>query len=150
MNLSNLKRLIVLEGFGNSGKTTTLNQVYNKLKHSFPQNRPLIDETFKSNDHLLVMRGKSGRLTAIHTAGDSANSVVKSFGIAEKQQCEVLVMAVSIPVKPSTIPLAKIAFEEIVKANALQYSLHKSQRLKPQSAQRAMANQLSNAIWQQM
>lgn len=150
MNLSNLKKLIVLEGVGNSGKTTTLNEIYKQLKKTFPQNAPIVDDAFKSNDHLLVMRGKAGRLTALHTAGDDANRVVRSFGTAERQKCEVLVLAVSIPVGQSTIPLAKIAFDEIVSANALQPQMHYTQRLGQQNAIQQMVQRLSNAIWQQI
>ena len=96
------------------------------------------------------MRGKAGRLTALHTAGDDANRVVRSFGTAERQKCEVLVLAVSIPVGQSTIPLAKIAFDEIVSANALQPQMHYTQRLGQQNAIQQMVQRLSNAIWQQI
>lgn len=150
MNLSNLKKLIVLEGVGNSGKTTTLNMIYHQLKSSFPQNALIVDDAFKPKDHLLVMRGKAGQLTALHTAGDDANRIVRSFGTAESQKCEILVMAVSIPMRQSTIPLAKIAFNEIVNANALQPQMHYTQRLGQQNAMQQMVQQLSNAIWQQM
>ena len=153
MNLTNLKRLIVLEGDSNSGKTTTLNDVYNKLKTAFPQSTPLYEKTFKSGslkDHLLVMTGKAGRLTAIHTSGDDANRVVRSFAVAEKFKCEVLVMAVTKPKRTSTLPIAEIAFDEIVQANALQPQRHQTQSLGQQSAMKQMAQQLSNAIWQQM
>lgn len=154
MQLTNLKRLIVLKGFSNSGKTTTLNAVYNKLKATFPQNTPIVDKVFKSNngspdDHLLVMRGNAGRLTAIHTAGDDANRVVRSFGIAEQRNCEVLVMAVSIPKRQSTIHLAEIAFDEIVRANALQPNMHYTQHQGAGNVNQTV-QQLSNAILQQM
>lgn len=154
MKLSNLKRLIILKGDSNSGKTTTLNDVYDTLKAKFPQNTPIVDKVFKSNkgspdDHLLVMKGKAGRLTAIHTAGDDANRVVRSFGIAEHFNCEVLVMAVSVPVRQSTIPLAEIAFDEIVRANALQPNMHQTQRQGAGNLNQRV-QQLSKAIWRQM
>lgn len=154
MQLTNLKRLIVLKGVKNSGKTTTLNDVYNTLKVTFPQNTPIVDKVFKSNngspdDHLLVMRGRAGRLTAIHTAGDDANLIVRSFRAAERYGCEVLVMAVSVPVRQSTIPLAEIAFDEIVRANALQPNMYYTQRQGSGNINQTM-QQLPNAIWQQM
>lgn len=150
MQLAHLKRLIVLEGVSNSGKTTTLNEVYNMLTTTFPQNPHIVDEARNPDDHLLVMRGRAGRLTALHTAGDDANLIVRSFRAAECHGCEGLVMAVSTPVRSSTIPLAKIAFEEIVKANALRPQMHYTQGRGSANALSQKVSRLSKAIWQQM
>lgn len=125
MNLINLKRLIVVEGDPNTGKSSILNAVCAQLINAYPQNTPSLDITFTSRlERYLVMTAKGGRLTAVCTPGDDANWVVNSFHLADQYKCEVLVCALSDckrrnPRLTATRPTAKLAFDEIVSNHRL-------------------------------
>lgn len=137
MNLSCLKRLIVVEGVSNSGKTAILNYVSSQLKAFYPKRTPLLDVHYKCGDGYLVMRAKGNRLTAVCTAGDDANWIVKSFSLAEQFHCEVLICAVSnksatktgLPI--STKETARIAFDEIVARHQLAPISFSTQKARP-------------------
>ena len=137
MNLNRLKRVIVVEGLSNSGKTAILNDVSSRLKALYPQTTPLLDIHYKCGDSYLVMRARGNRLTAVCTPGDDANWIVKSFSLAEQFQCEVLVCAVSnksatktgFPI--STKETARIAFDEIVAWNQLAPISFSTQKVRP-------------------
>ena len=110
MNLTNLKRLVVVEGLSSSGKTTLLLDVCSKLKQKYSATLPIVDMQVNSKgDRHLVIKAKAGRLTAVCTPGDDANWIVRSFALAEKYGCEVLVCAKNVPARHSTTPLARIA-----------------------------------------
>ncbi len=138
MNLVNLKRLIVVEGVSNSGKTTILNEVSAQLKQRYPNRTPLLDNLVnKCGDRYLVMHAKGNRLTAVCTPGDDANWIVRSFSLAEQYHCEVLVCAVSnkstrrrnVVITPKET--ARIAFDEIVACNKLSPVCFQTTKFRP-------------------
>lgn len=134
MNLSSLKRLIVVEGKTSSGKTAILMDVCRKLKAANPTSIPKYEERVGNDDCRLVMVGAGGRMTAVSTAGDDANCIMKSFILAELHQCEVLVMAVSEPAQSQTYPLAKTTFQEVVTANSLKPIVFRTTKTRPARA----------------
>ena len=155
MKLGNLKRLLVVRGATSSGKTAILNKIYADLKIAYPNNVPLIDNAIFNNktkvdDHQLVMKGVSGRMTAVCTLGDDANWIVKAFELAERFSCEVLVMAVSIPARATTVPIAQIAFDEIVSSNALTSNMSSTKKLKPKPQAGYIDQTIVSKIWKMM
>jgi hypothetical protein len=114
MNLPFLKRIICVEGQRNSGKSTLLNHLCSSARKKFSASPLIYHKTFNNGaDQHLVFRATKGRVTAICTPGDDANWIVRSFAVAQQHKCEVLVLAVSIPVRRSSIALAKNAFDDI-------------------------------------
>ena len=114
MNLPFLKRIICVQGYRNSGKSTLLNHLCSSARKKFSASSLIDHKTFSNGvDQHLVFRATNGRVTAICTPGDDANWIVRSFTVAQQYKCEVLVLAVSIPARHSSIAFAKIAFDDI-------------------------------------
>ncbi len=133
VNLTKLKRLIVVEGVPNSGKTTLLLDVCLKLGQAY--STPIVSKSVNpKGDCHFVIKARAGRLTAVCTPGDDANWIVKSFALAERYGCEVLVCAKNVPVRPNTTPMAQIAFDEIVSNNHLSPVILKTAKIKPKPA----------------
>ena len=134
MNFSSLKRVVVVEGKTSSGKTAILMDVCSKLKAVNPASIPICEERVGNDDCRLVMVGVGSRMTAVSTAGDDANCIMKSFMLAEVHRCEVLVMAVSEPAQSRTYPLAKTTFQEVVVANSLKPTVFRTAKTRPAQA----------------
>ena len=147
MNLIKLKQVVVVEGVSNSGKTTLLLDVCSKLKRAYSATPPIVDMHVNSKgDRHLVMNAKAGRLTAVCTPGDDANWIVKSFALAEKYGCEVLVCAKNVPARPCTTPMARIAFDEIVANNQLSPVTFTTTKIVPKLAAGYVDNMIVTGI----
>lgn len=96
MNLSNLKKVIVLSGCPDSGKTTILKELCRQVDSSSHMTAKNPNEQEGSNGDQRYASTYKGQKIAIVTAGDNADLIFKAFLYAEKVKASILVMALSI------------------------------------------------------
>ena len=96
MNLSNIKKLIVLSGCPNSGKSTILKKLCKQVDSSPHMTAKDPKEQEVANvDWRYAVTFKRRKL-AIVTGGDDADAIFKAFMYAEEVRATILVMALSI------------------------------------------------------
>ena len=129
MVLTKLKKVIVLSGRPNSGKTAILNDLCDKVLASklMTAHNPAEQELGrnKTGDQRFTAQYRGNKL-AICTAGDTADHIFKSFLYAEKWNAEVLVLALSIPPRTSSYKTAVEAFNAIVRLHRLTHRVDQS------------------------
>ena len=99
MNLQNLRKIIVLQGRPNTGKTSILRDVCCVLRQS-PQ---VINYNPADTEHSRMQNGDQrffithagNKRIAVVTSGDDANCIMKGFLYAEKKAASILVIALS-------------------------------------------------------
>lgn len=99
MNLQNLRKIIVLQGRPNTGKTSILKDVCRVLRQS-PQ---VINYNPADTEHSRTQNGDQrffithtgNKRIAVVTAGDDANCIMKGFLYAERKAATIFVIALS-------------------------------------------------------
>ena len=85
--------LIVLKGKENTGKTTTINYVYNELRgNRYEEPNQDKFENLKKGDFLAILE-KEGIKLGINSQGDEVNQIQKYLGILEKEGCSRVICA---------------------------------------------------------
>jgi len=89
-------RIIVLQGMPNTGKTRTLNLVYNMLVPnggSVSTNRQVIGNPIQNDFSDIVIRGT--QRIAFYTMGDYSTHLANAIYDYDRQNCDILVCALS-------------------------------------------------------
>ena len=136
LDLSSLKKIVVLQGEGNTGKTAILRCLQETLisgQTSTCSQLPQPHNNFRRRDRVKTLH-YNGKTIAIQTAGDDANCIVNGFIEVQKQNAEELVIAVSVSPKVGTPP--EYTSSEIVNGHGLGgivYSFHTQRQVPPPS-----------------
>lgn len=97
-------KIIMLYGPSSSGKTTTINMVYDQLK----KNKSTIDispkEIVENNDFKAIIRYKS-KTIAFFSRGDYSREVNRIMTDYDKQNCDVLICACN---EKNILPLRRL------------------------------------------
>ncbi len=86
------KTLITLSGSSQTGKTTTLNELANKIIIKYNINKKDVEYSNKeANDKTIIISnvGKRGLVIGIHTAGDNGELAKKSLELLKK--CDIVI-----------------------------------------------------------
>ena len=123
--LTSLKKIVVLEGEHNAGKTSTLKDVVRQVYELYPTawmgRRKYLAEKFdiktlsenvQSRDYTAVFK-INGIVVVIRTGGDNPSVIASTFSIAAKYKAEIVVMALKVANNKSR---AQIAFEKIMQS----------------------------------
>lgn len=124
LDLSSLKKIVVLQGESNSGKTAILRCLQETLRpgqtstcHQLAQ----AHNDYRWRDRIMTL-SHNGKAFVIQTAGDDANCIVNGFVEVQKQNAEELAIAVSVSPNGCTQP--EYTFSEIVAGHGLVGIVH--------------------------
>lgn len=118
-----MKKVLVLKGYRDDGKTSTLKELIRQVNELYPNTwcmrgkysaekydvKTLVDGV-KYGDRSAVFK-INGVVVVIHTAGDNPSAISRTFTIAAKYRAQIVVMALK--VNDGEKSRAQIAFEEI-------------------------------------
>ena len=123
--LTSVKKIVVLEGEHDAGKTSTLKDVVRQVYELYPTawmgQRKYVAEKFdiktlsenvQSRDYTAVFK-INGIVVVIRTGGDNPSVIASTFSIAAKYKAEIVVMALKVGNNKSR---AQIAFEKIMQS----------------------------------
>ena len=127
-----IKKVVLLKGHGDCGKTTILKDVVRQLHEMYPNawalNRrynahkfdiTLVSEDRKSGDYVAVYR-INGIVVLIYTGGDNPSIVVNTFVMAAKYKAQVVVSALKVRDEGESKTRAQLAYDMIERRGAFE------------------------------
>lgn len=102
------RRIVILEGQKNIGKTTVLNKVINELTNKYGFSAP--DEKFRGRDRRVCLTNGEDVRIAICTGGDDPGIIEQNYRFFITEKCDVMVSACTKGVYLRSTKVALIAF----------------------------------------